>query len=59
MSLRPAVIGPVPATTAQVAHAGFPRGHVYLTLREELGTVFRDEDLVDLYPEPGQPGLSP
>jgi transposase len=59
MSLRPTVIGPVPAPTAQVAHAAFPRGNVYLTLREKLGTVFRDEDFADLYPEPGRPGLSP
>src|SRR5262245_49873784 len=59
MSLKPAVIGPIPVSTAQVARAAFPRGNVYLTLREELGTVFRDEDFVDLYPEHGQPGLAP
>ena len=59
MSLKASVIGPVPATTAQVARAAFPRGNIYLTLREELETVFRAEDFVDLYPEHGQPGLSP
>jgi transposase len=32
---------------------------VYLTLRKELGSIFRDEDFADLYPAEGQPGLPP
>ena len=59
MSLKPRAIGPVPATTAQVARAAFPRGNDYLRLREELGTVFSDDDFADLYPDQGQPALPP
>src|SRR5215510_11646533 len=59
MSLKPTAIEPVPATTAQVARAAFPRGNVYLILRDELGTIFTDADFGDLYPKHGQPGLPP
>jgi transposase len=59
MSLQPAPIDPVPQQTAQVARAAFPRGNPYLALRDELGTIFEDEDFANLYPAKGQPGLSP
>jgi transposase len=59
MSLKPTAIDPVPATTAQVARAAFPRGNVYLILRDALGTIFTDADFGDLYPDRGQPGLPP
>jgi transposase len=49
----------VPETTAEVARAAFPKGHPYLTLRDELGVIFQDKDFTDLYPERGQPALSP
>ena len=59
MSLKPVPVEPVPEETARVARASFPKGSPYLTLRDELGTVFKDEDFVDLYPERGQPAQSP
>ena len=59
MSLRPRPIGPVPEQTAQVAHAAFPKGNPYLTLRDHLGTVFQDEDFTTLFPTWGSPGLPP
>jgi transposase len=59
MSLRPCPIGPVPEQTARVAHAAFPKGHPYLTLRDHLGTVFQDEDFATLFPTWGYPGLPP
>jgi hypothetical protein len=40
MSLKPTAIEPVPAATVQVARAAFPRGNVYLILRDALGTIF-------------------
>ncbi len=42
MSLKPAPIEPVPEQTAQIARAAFPKGNSYLTLRDELGTLYRD-----------------
>src|SRR3954468_12771646 len=59
MSLQPRPPPPVPEDTARVAHAAFPRGNPYLRLRDELGTLFGDDDFADLYPRRGQPALSP
>src|SRR5262245_6979663 len=59
MSLHPHVVAPVPAETARVAHAAFPKGHPYLTFRDVLGTIFQDEDFTALFPTWGQPALSP
>ncbi len=53
MSLKPHPIMPVPETTADVARAAFPKGNPYLKFRDELGTVFTDEDFADLYPRKG------
>src|SRR5215203_1208554 len=59
MSLKPSAIPPIPAMTCQVAHAAFPKGNPYLTLRDELGAIFTDADFAHLYPEVGQPSLPP
>jgi transposase len=59
MSLRPQPIAPIPEQTARVAHAAFPKGHPYLTLRDHLGTIFQDEDFAALFPAWGYPGLPP
>jgi len=59
MSLRPHPLEPVPADTARVAHAAFPKGNPYLTLRDVLGTIFQDDDFGTLFPSWGQPGLPP
>jgi transposase len=59
MSLQPQPIGPIPVETVRVAHAAFPHGNPYLTLRDALGTIFQDEDFADLYSPEGQPGLPP
>ncbi|MEE8142695.1 MAG: IS1182 family transposase, partial [Planctomycetota bacterium] len=50
---------PVPDYTIRVARAAFPKGNPSLTLRDQLGVIFQDDDFVDLYPGTGQPGLSP
>ena len=59
MSLHPSLIEPVPEQTAQIAHAAFPKGSPYLTLRDELGTLYRDDDFSTLFPASGQPALPP
>jgi transposase len=59
MSLRPQPLTPVPDQTARVAHAAFPKGNPYLTLRETLGTIFQDDSFADLYAHDGQPGVAP
>ena len=59
MSLKPGPIRPVPEETNRVAGAAFPKGNLYLTLRDKLGPIFDDEDFVGLFPKDGQPGLPP
>src|SRR5262244_3105102 len=59
MSLRPQPIGSIPEQTVRIAHAAFPKGHPYLTLRDHLGTIFQDEDFATLFPAWGSPGLPP
>ena len=59
MSLKPELILEVPELTEEVARAAFPKGNPYLSLRDNLGTIFEDEDFIDLFPEHGQPALAP
>ena len=49
----------MPEETARVAHAIFPQGHLYLTLRDELGHIFSDLDFAPLFPRRGQPAEAP
>ena len=57
MSLHPSLIEPVPEQKTQIAHAAFPKGSPYLTLRDELGTLYRDDDFSTLFPASGQSAL--
>jgi len=59
MSLKPEPIQPVPKETVRVAKAAFPKGNLYLALRDKLGTIFQDEDFAELFPHDGQPALPP
>jgi len=49
----------VPEETARVAKAAFPKGTVYMTMRDELGAVVEDEDFAHLFPRRGQPAMAP
>lgn len=49
----------VPAETARVAQAAFPKGNPYLTLRDELETVYTDSLFVPLFSRLGQPAETP
>ena len=44
MSLKPVPIAPIPEMTARIAKAAFPKGNLYMRLRDELGTLYADED---------------
>ncbi len=59
MSLRTESIPDVPEGTARVARAAFPKGNLYLKMRDELGTFYEDEDFTDLFSTRGQPAFSP
>jgi transposase len=59
MSLRPHPMSAVPTETARVAQAAFPKGNLYMTLQDELGTLYMDDDFADLFPTHGQPAACP
>ena len=59
MSLKSLPIPPVPEEMARVAHAVFPRGNVFMQVRDALGTIYTDEAFADLFPTHGQPALAP
>ena len=59
MSLNPQPIPPVPKETILVAVAAFPKGNLYLRLRDELGVFYQDCDFENLYSVHGQPGYAP
>jgi transposase len=59
MSLRPEPIGEIPAETARVARAAFPKGTAVTRLRDEFGALYEDEGFRRFYPARGQPGLAP
>lgn len=59
MSMKAQSIPPVPEETRRVVQAAFPKGNVYMKMRDELGSIYTDEIFADLYPVDGQPGLSP
>ena len=43
MSLRPEEIPPVPEETCRVAQAAFPRGNIYMRMRDELGAIYDNQ----------------
>ncbi|NEU80291.1 IS1182 family transposase [Nostoc sp. UIC 10630] len=50
----------IPETTAQVARKCFPKGNVYMKMRDELGVLYLDNDFVTLFrADCGQSGISP
>ena len=50
----------LPEDTARVARAAFKRkGNIYLTIGDQLGTLFDDVDFGRLYAADGKPALSP
>jgi transposase len=58
MSMRPKPIGPVPEDTTRVAKAAFPKGNVYMHMRDVLGSIY-DEDFSELFEVRGRPAITP
>ncbi|MBC8100295.1 MAG: IS5/IS1182 family transposase, partial [Armatimonadetes bacterium] len=59
MTLHPRYIPDVPEETVKVAKAAFRKGNRYMQMRDELGTLFSDEQFMDLFPQVGQLAESP
>jgi transposase len=59
MSMKPQEIPEIPAETVRVVRAVFPKGNIYIHLRDTLGAIYQDELFADLYPDRGQPAYAP
>jgi transposase len=59
MSMRPQEISPVPEETARVARAANPKGNVYMSMRDELGSIYQDQMFTALFARRGQPAEAP
>jgi transposase len=59
MSMQPQSIPPVPEDTAAVARAAFPKGNLYLQIRDTLGSIYQDETFASLFSRRGQPAQAP
>jgi transposase len=59
MSLRPNGFTRIPAETAHVARAAFPKGCLAMRARDELGALFTDEQFAELFAARGRPAWSP
>src|SRR6266542_6551638 len=59
MALKPVDLTSTPEETARVAKAAFPKGNIYLKLRDELGALYQDETFSHLFPSAGCPAESP
>ena len=60
MTLHPIQQWTIPSETIRVAQSAFPKGNIYMTIYEQLGQIYQDEDFQVLYPARcGQSAISP
>ena len=61
MSMHDALFGdyPIPDETHRVAHAAFPKGNLYLQLRDRFGMLYHNHQFAHLFAHEGQPALAP
>jgi len=50
---------PIPEATQRVARAAFPKGNLYMRMRDELGELYADASFAELFPSRGQKAESP
>lgn len=59
MSLRPDTLTTVPEETVRIARAAFPKGTLYIHMRDELDVIYADEQFRTLFPIRGRPAEAP
>lgn len=59
MVLHRQSIKSIPSLTKEIARKAFPKGNMYMTMRDELGSFYDDDDFAELYSSEGQPALHP
>jgi transposase len=59
MSLHPSPDSTIPEETCRVARAAFPKGNVFMRMREALGLIYSDPQFASLFSHTGQPAEAP
>jgi len=59
MSLPASADSPIPEETVRVAHAAFPKGNVFMRMRDALGPIYRNPQFAPLFSHTGQPAEAP
>jgi transposase len=59
MTLYPQHEFSIPEETARVARAAYPKGNLYMKMRDALGTMYQDESFTHLFPQNGRPVEAP
>jgi transposase len=59
MCLHPHDVPSIPDETARVARAAFRKGNLFMRMRDEIGTIYRDEAFATLFPARGKPAEAP
>src|SRR5438876_6755547 len=59
MSLRAVPSASIPAETARIAHAAFPKGTMCMQMRDTLGPLYDDDQFAALFSSTGQPAQAP
>lgn len=59
MCLKPQIFAKIPEDTQRVANAAFPKGNVYMRMREEFGGLYTDQMFTGLFSQRGRPAESP
>ncbi len=60
MSLHAQIDWTIPAATVEIARAAFPKGNVYMKMRDQLGHLYEDDEFESLFRQDcGQSAYSP
>jgi hypothetical protein len=59
MSLQPQEVSPVPDETRRIARAAFPKGNLYIRMRDALGAISHGQLCAPVFSTRGQPAAAP
>jgi transposase len=59
MTMQPQQEFSIPEETARVARAAYPKGNLYMKMRDALGTIYQDQAFAHLFPQNGRPAEAP
>ena len=54
MTLQPQEAFSIPDETIRIARAAYPKGNIYIQMRDALGPIYHDESFAHLFPQNGR-----